>query len=123
MSQTWLLSIPLEPKGKARPRVTKRGTYMPGDYQQWRHDFAALVLTNRLPRCPLGRFAIGLTVGTPKGTMRPDLDNVLAAVLDALQDAEVIENDRNCHEILYVKRAKTGKGYRLDIELHDLEGA
>ena len=122
MSRIIHLSIPLPPKGKARPIVTRHNTYMPHDYQQWRREFAAHAREQARGNPALGWFAIGLTVGTPKGRMRPDLDNVLAAVLDALQDAEVIANDRMCWEVMHVRRAKTkAKEYALSIELHSVE--
>lgn len=122
MSRIIRLDIPMPPKGKARPRVTSRGTYMPHDYQAWRAEFATHTRFQALGRRPLGWFAIGLTIGTPKGRMRPDLDNVLAAVLDALQDSGVIENDRLCWEVMHVRRAKTKpKVYTLSIELHSVE--
>lgn len=123
MSRIIHLVIPLPPKGKARPRVTSRDTYMPHDYQQWRADFVGHVHDQAHGIAPIpGWFAIGLTVTTPKGRMRPDLDNVLAAVLDALQDSGVIENDRLCWEVMHVRRAKAKpKVYGLSIELHSVE--
>lgn len=78
---------------KARPRVTRRGTYMPRPYQDWRKLFCALC---KPPGSPLtGDLSVSLLVQTKSGKMRPDLDNVLGAVLDALQDAGVIANDRS----------------------------
>lgn len=115
------LLIPLPPKAKARPRVTRRGTYMPADYQAWRAEFTGYAHEQLRKQGGLsGKFAIGLTIITPSGTMRPDLDNVLGAVLDALQDAGAIENDRLCHEVLYVRRAKE-KRHALRVYLESVE--
>ena len=90
-----IFTLPIEPKAKARPRVTSNGTYMPRDYQEWRERFVALV-GDQWRGEPFGMFGIDLTVTTKTGRMRPDLDNVLGAVLDALQAARVVENDRMC---------------------------
>lgn len=93
----WSASIKLPPMAKARPRVTRRGTYMPKPYQQWRQKFCALV--GRPPKPLAGHLAIAIRIYTKSGKMRPDLDNVVGAVLDALQDAQVIANDRTVRQI------------------------
>lgn len=88
----------LEPKAKARPRVTSRGTYMPEDYQDWRRRFVAAVWDQWRGE-PFGHFEVVITVATKTGRMRPDLDNVIGACLDALQDAGVVANDRMCWKV------------------------
>lgn len=82
----------LPPMAKARPRVTRRGTYMPANYTKWRKVFAARCYRPFQPF--LGRISVIIRVYTKSGKMRPDLDNVVGAVLDAMQDAEVLANDR-----------------------------
>lgn len=65
---------------------------MPKPYQDWRRRFVGMVDHGA---APMGEeIHVGLVVITKSGKMRPDLDNVLGAVLDALQDANVIANDR-----------------------------
>lgn len=109
-----LLVVSLKPQAKARPRVTARGTYMPPAYQAWRMDFVAAVNQQRWEPVT-GPFAIVLRFVTKSGTMRPDLDNAVGACLDALQDAGVVANDRDCVK-LSAEVAK-GKGYAIEIEL------
>lgn len=89
--------LPLPPMAKARPRVVKGHAYMPKPYMQWRQKFVFLISQHRdkavhLPI--LGPVRVGVLVDTKSGNCRPDLDNVFAAVADALQDARWIENDR-----------------------------
>lgn len=111
------LALPLKPAAKARPRVTSKGTYMPRAYQEWRQEFRwSLVGQDRRPI--LGPFAVRVEFITPRGTMRPDLDNAIAAVLDALQDAAVIANDRNCRRL--AAEVVRGKRYEIRIELEAL---
>lgn len=82
----------LAPHAKARPRVTKHGTYMPEAYTKWRKSFCLL---SNPPKEPIpGSVQVGIHIQTESGRMRPDLDNAAGAILDALQDAGVIENDK-----------------------------
>lgn len=91
------LEIPLPPMPKKRPRVTARGTYMPPEYTEWKRDFG----THCRGVKPFGGVGFGISVRfvTATGRMRCDLDNALGAVLDALQDAGIIQNDRFAESI------------------------
>lgn len=95
--------IEIEPKGKARPRVTKNGTFMPDDYRAWKHRLGMLMLAHRgKAELPIkGPVRIGTIFYTPSGSCRSDLDNSHAAVLDALQDAGWILNDRQVKAGVY----------------------
>lgn len=91
-----MIYLPLPPMAKARPRVTKRGTYMPKDYQAWRVQFAFLwrwhAGSKAVPH--EGRCRVDVIWSTKTGNMRPDCDNAYAAVMDALQDSGAFVNDR-----------------------------
>lgn len=111
-----MLVLALKPQAKARPRVTSRGTYMPSAYTAWRKDFVSAC--NEYDWAPVaGPFAITLRFVTKSGTMRPDLDNAAGACLDALQDAGVIENDKNCRRL--VAEMAQGKRPQIEIELRE----
>lgn len=112
------LSLPMKPAAKARPRVTSKNTYMPRAYQEWRQEFRWLCVERGLCVRLDGPFAVAVVFVTPRGTMRPDLDNAIAAVLDAMQDAEVITNDRNCRRL--AAEVVKGKRYEIRIELEAL---
>ncbi len=100
---SWSALLPIEPCAKARPRVTRRGTYMPKSYMEWRRRFVALCNKDDLHRALVpGPLSIIVIVYTKSGKMRPDLDNVGAACLDALQDAGVIENDRDAVRLTFI---------------------
>lgn len=80
----------LAPAGKERPRVTKFGTFMPHAYEAWRKACRWMVRSQVppaiLPRLPLiSRLYLAATFTVPGGSMKPDLDNALGAILDAIQ--------------------------------------
>lgn len=116
MSNVFLV-VPLAPQAKARPRVTKNGTYMPKAYQKWRQEFVKLCAVQPWQSVE-GSFGITIRFLTKSGSMRPDLDNAAAACLDALQDAGVILNDRACKKLS--AEVAQGKGYRIEIELTEV---
>lgn len=83
-------SLRVKPMGKARPIVTKYGTYMPKDYEAWRSTVRWMVRSQvpvaALSRLPLtGRLAFNCTASVPRGEMKPDIDNFAGALLDAIQ--------------------------------------
>ena len=84
----------LDPVAKPRPRVTSRGTYIPGKYAKFKKDCRTLGM--RVPESADIRFEVPmpkswsqrkrfLMAGQPH-QQRPDLDNYVKAVLDAVLD-------------------------------------
>lgn len=89
--------------GKQRPRFGSR-VFMPLEYVDWKSDFGRLFISNVLADGGKigvidGRFRLSMRVQTPSGKSRSDLDNIVGAVLDSLQDAGIVANDRNCVQI------------------------
>lgn len=96
--------VPMEPFGKARPRVTVHGTYMPDTYQRARAVLRAafgtvsvrppwvvrVTATRRIPASWSRRRKAGM-VGRWCET-KPDIDNIVAGVMDAIfdEDAAVV---------------------------------
>ena len=101
--------VELPAMAKPRARVTRRGTYMPKEYREWKEDVGWLVktamrqqnidpLTSRVyVRLDLSKngFLLVLEESSLKRFGSADIDNLAGGVLDALQDAEVIANDRD----------------------------
>lgn len=98
------VEIPMPAFGKARPRVTVKGTFMPESYQQSRRTLRALfgtvtveppwiVRVTAVRRMPSSwsRKKRDETDGMWCLT-KPDIDNILGGVLDALfdEDAAVV---------------------------------
>jgi len=117
MNETHLARIPWPGKSKPRPRVTRRGTYNPPEYTEWKEN-VAIVLGAALPHMS-GNVRLGLTfdetgidvviVETERERFgRNDIDNLAGGVMDALQDAGVIDNDaRVVYLTAYFKKGKT----------------
>jgi Holliday junction resolvase RusA-like endonuclease len=85
--------IHIEPHAKERPRFGGGRAYNSKRYTDWRKRFVALAPKVKRPMS--GALHLSVTFFTKTGKMRPDLDNALAGVCDALQDAGVIVNDRD----------------------------
>ena len=97
--------IPLEPFGKARPRVTRGNTYMPHEYVRARDSLRLLFGPVTVP--PPWSLAVTAVRAMPASwpkrkraemsgawcTSKPDADNIAGAVMDALfeDDAAVVE--------------------------------
>ncbi len=121
---TWTAWLPIEPCAKERPRVTRNGTYMSKRYTGWRKRFCLMAqgswkdtFENSLPKSPLtGPLHIIVMVYTKSGKMRPDLDNVGAACLDALQDAGVIANDRDARRLEFILDKDKTPGIDITVE-------
>jgi len=111
------LVIPGDPVPCPRPRATGHGVHMPEAYMAWKRK-AALILANQAIRAgfPMGKGPVRVSVvaifdrplsrpasvkkedwggGRVKRWSKPDADNVLKAVCDALQDAGIVSDD--CH--------------------------
>lgn len=89
-------TIPLAPFGKARPRVTRNGTYMPPDYVKAKQDLAMLFGAVEVEG--MVKVTIYATIAMPQSwskkkragmdgrhsDSKPDIDNLAGSVLDAL---------------------------------------
>ncbi len=71
--------LPLRLMSKARPRVTRNGTYMPKSYQNWRKECKAL-LVNAWPYAPIDH-PIAVEIDC-FGAARGDVDNYMGALFD-----------------------------------------
>ena len=100
-----VLELPWQGLPKPRPRVTKHGTYNPKDYTSWKTDIAELVALT-VKNQHTGRVKVGMVFRRDSVTVtiedtdnerfgRADIDNLSGGILDALQEAGIIVNDRN----------------------------
>ena len=109
--------IPMAPLGKARPRVTKRGTYMPVKYSKWKAEFGTRAKLAWAPFHPItGPFSMRVIFGTLTGKMRSDLDNCWGSVADALQDVGLIANDRDCRQLMARIITSDAPGILVEVE-------
>lgn len=103
--------IKASPMGKARPRVYRGRATLPPAYRKWKESVVALLLQSYRPTKPIeGPIAISTDFYTKTGNSRSDADNSHASILDALQDARIILNDRQVKQgsyAIYKSKDKT----------------
>ena len=78
---------------KARPRITKNGSFMPQRYQDWQRLAIAELLLQLSDRSPL-EYPVAVRVLLQGKGHRGDLDNLSGAILDALVKTEILKDDR-----------------------------
>lgn len=76
---------------KARPRVTRRGTFLPQRYRDWKQQAIAALVSQKTISEPLEKVTISIEL---YGSHRGDLDNIAGAILDALVQSGIILDDR-----------------------------
>ena len=91
---------------------------MPVSYMKWRSRFVVLSKTGKGDIPVQAPLSIIVLVRTASGKMRPDLDNVGAAVLDALQDAGVIANDRDAVRLSFALDKDKRPGIDVYVDTH-----
>ena len=102
------LALDIRPCAKARPRVTRNGCFMPKPYVLWRKEFVRQMKAQWDGVPLVGRLEVTARFECKK-SLRPDLDNAIGAVLDALQDAGTVPND-SAVRVLHVSAIEnTGK--------------
>lgn len=79
-------------------KVAKGKVYRSADYEAWRAPAAWEARVQAGPKKITGQFKLTAHFVRPDNRHR-DLDNLLKALLDALQHGGVIANDKNCIEI------------------------
>lgn len=132
----WKCTIPLEPMGKQRPRIAKRGqfarAYTPPKTAQWEKD-AAVVLRAGWRRAALeGAVRVVIRAYRKRTqymnakcrravstcTSKPDIDNIAKIVLDAVVRARVLADDNQVVQLECSKQwAEYGKPGRVDIAI------
>lgn len=80
---------------------TRGGRYTSPKYKAWKQQAAYMLMCSQPVAPP---YAIGIRV---PATWRGDIDNSAKAILDALQTAEVIDNDRNVERLSIEKDRET----------------
>lgn len=126
MSEYW---FPIKPKGKARPRVTARGTYMPPEYTKYKDELKKMAFKKGYKIDP-ENLNISFFFKPPKTQnkkvlkpaertaligkfhkAKPDLDNLIGAFMDAL-----LEDDSSVCSIKAEKVYGHAEGILIEIE-------
>ena len=113
------LTIPGEPRGKQRPRWQKFGTYTPKEtvsYEAYIKELFAIKYPDFIPLDSALTVKIWAGLLMPKSTSkkkegmmklgileptkRPDVDNILKAVMDALEKLAYKNDSQICHVVI-----------------------
>lgn len=78
-----------------------RKVYVAPAYAAWKTEADGLLMTQRgwMMRRVVGQFEVDIALCPPKGHQRGDLDNRIKAILDFLQRATIVSNDKHCQRI------------------------
>jgi crossover junction endodeoxyribonuclease RusA len=91
-----ILSLPFPPSMNRLWRATKGGkVYRSPDYQKWKEVAAWEARLQAKTTRISGKFKLSVRFVKPDARHR-DLDNLLKSLLDCLQSAGVVANDKNC---------------------------
>jgi len=100
----WTMEFQIEPVAKARARVTSRGAFTPAATARFERDLKILARV-RAPAQPFKtplRIAICFFLSKPKRSkfhvpgVRPDLDNYIKAVMDAMNGIVWMDDGQIC---------------------------
>lgn len=99
--------------------ITAQRVYLAPSYVAWKTEADALLMATRgwTKRRIIGPFEIEIDLCCPRKHPRGDLDNRIKAILDWLQRAGVVSNDKDCQRLLvqWVERDSAPLGCRVTL--------
>lgn len=125
----WQMTFSIQPVAKARARVTSRGAFTPRATAEFERSIR-LLARMRAPKTPIAcplRIAIVFWLPKPKRTkhhcpaVRPDLDNYLKAVMDALNGIVWVDDGQICEITAGKYYCESGKSGSIFIQVSELE--
>lgn len=112
------LSVPGEPRSKARPRVTRRGTFTPKTTVDYENTIRAAWDSQPRPDMPACvRLDVTFYLGTHR---RVDVDNLAKCAGDALQ-SRAFDNDWRIHDMRVRKFYTTRDRARTEIHVYAID--
>lgn len=113
---TLSFKIPGTIPGKARPRVTRNGTYMPPKYTQFKTTSRKFLPKVSEALKPPVAIRIVLV-----GSHRSDLDNIAGTILDILVDQGILDNDSSKQvPDIHITRYESAKEKFADITVTEI---
>jgi len=111
------LTIPGEPRAKARPRVTRNGTYTPKTTRDYEATIRATWDAQQQPELPA---CVRLDVTFYLGTHRHvDADNLVKSVKDAL-NGRAYKDDWQVHDLRVTKHYTTRDRARTEVTVYSI---
>mgnify|MGYP000311797912 CR=1 FL=1 len=102
------LTLDIRPCAKPRPRVTRWGAYNEPRYMEWRAEVVRQVKAQWDGVKISGKIGMFCHHDCKK-KLRPDLDNAVGAVQDALKDAGIYGDDRIIRTLIVTCQEDTGR--------------
>lgn len=130
-------TVPGRPIGSARPRVTKNGTFIPKRTKMYMNDvrrsyskayyfdgpvFMEVYAYFPIPKSATKKERKLIEEMDYLYTKRPDGDNIIKAVKDALNRNAYNDDAQVVYESIIRKYAKPGEEPRTEVVLYDMEG-
>ena len=116
--ETARLTIPGEPRAKARPRVTRNGTYTPKTTRDYETTIKAFWDSTEHPdKPPCVRLDVTFYLGTHRHV---DADNLVKCVKDAL-NGRAYDDDWQVHEVRARKYYTTRALARTEVTIYGID--
>jgi len=125
--------IPIEPIPTPRPRAGKHGVYNPKKYTDYKKSLILYLRSLNIPKKDYdyihARFYVTYPKNTPKKNLIDnfplrqcfDCDNVIKGLCDALEQAYIIDNDRQISSMFIQKYRTTKERGFVEFDLQTIE--
>jgi len=108
------LTLPWPPSVNGYWRHVGNKVLISADGRKYRETVKAIVTANGAKRLPLGRYGVSVTAFSPDNRRR-DIDNLLKALLDALEHAGVYSDDSMIDTLLVRRMWLTARRGEVDV--------
>lgn len=115
--ETARITVPGEPRAKARPRVTRNGTYTPKTTRDYENNIRVIwdaLEHSDQPACV--RLDVAFYLGTHR---RVDADNLVKSVKDAL-NGRAYTDDWQVHDLRVTKHYTTRDRARTEVTVYSI---
>lgn len=122
-------TLEIEPKPTPRPRLGKFGTYNPSSYTKYKKDMMFLLKSLNIPKQDYSYIRVNFYFSYPQSTAKKnridqapmrykyDVDNLLKGLFDAMQQSEIIQDDRQISGVYAEKLFTTADKGWIEFEL------
>jgi Holliday junction resolvase RusA-like endonuclease len=122
-------TLPIDPYPTSRPRLGKGGAYNAPKYTKYKNNLIILIKSLHIPKNDYSYVRINFFFPYPKTTAKKDrienapmrykydIDNLIKAIFDALQQSGVLEDDRIISGVYAEKLFTTNQQGYIEFEL------
>jgi Holliday junction resolvase RusA-like endonuclease len=122
-------TLPIDPYPTSRPRLGKHGAYNTSKYTKYKNDLILLMKSLHIPKEDYSYVRIHFYFPYPSSTPKKDriekapmrykydVDNLIKAIFDALQQSGIVEDDRVISGVYAEKLFTTNQQGYIEFEL------